>query len=100
MRLSFTSSLLSLLTCIALLLRIHRIGSDTRVVWDETHFGRFATHYITHMFYLDVHPPLGKLVLAFGFWAFGYQGDFGFESGADYPANVPFIAMSDVLCCI
>jgi dolichyl-phosphate-mannose-protein mannosyltransferase len=34
------------------------------VVWDEVHYERFAGAYFTGNYYLDVHPPLGKLLLA------------------------------------
>jgi dolichyl-phosphate-mannose-protein mannosyltransferase len=50
---------------------------------------------------MDVHPPLGKLIIAasssfFGKWilTIGYNGSFSFkEIGMDYPKEVPFVAM-------
>ncbi|KAJ1648219.1 Protein O-mannosyltransferase 2 [Coemansia asiatica] len=80
------------LTLVALAARLHGIGADNRVVWDETHFGRFATRYIKREFYLDVHPPLGKLLLMLVYSVFGYSGDFDFESGSKYPSTVPIAA--------
>ncbi|KAJ1805211.1 dolichyl-phosphate-mannose-protein mannosyltransferase, partial [Coemansia sp. RSA 2599] len=74
---------------VALAARLRGIGADSRVVWDETHFGRFATRYINREFYLDVHPPLGKLLLTAIYAALGYSGDFDFESGQAYPSSVP-----------
>ncbi|PIA17296.1 PMT-domain-containing protein [Coemansia reversa NRRL 1564] len=88
--------LLLLLTFIALYIRIHKIHVDGRVVWDETHFGGFTNNYIAGNFYLDVHPPLGKLLIAFLFRRFGYTGDFAFVSGAEYSSTVPFVSMRRV----
>ena len=34
------------------------------MVWDETHFAGQASHYHTRSLYLDLHPPLGKLLIA------------------------------------
>ncbi|KAJ2237961.1 Protein O-mannosyltransferase 2 [Coemansia sp. RSA 1286] len=89
---SRNSSILFLLTLAALATRLHRISVDNRVVWDETHFGRFATRYINGEFYLDVHPPLGKLLLTLVYRTLGYIGDFEFNSGDTYPSSVPFVA--------
>lgn len=41
-----------------------QIGSPGWVVWDETHFAGQASHYHTRSLYLDLHPPLGKLLIA------------------------------------
>ena len=49
----------------ALWTRLYRIGSPASVVFDEQHFGRFCMHYVRRKFFFDVHPPLGKMLLAF-----------------------------------
>lgn len=39
-----------------------RYPGDT--VFDEVYFKQFAGSYFTHKYYFDIHPPLGKLLLA------------------------------------
>ncbi|KAI8323615.1 PMT-domain-containing protein [Martensiomyces pterosporus] len=85
--------MLALLTCISLCIRMHNVAGDNRVVWDETHFGRFANSYISGNFYLDVHPPLGKMLIAAAFKWLGYTGSFDFKSGQEYPPDVPYAEM-------
>jgi dolichyl-phosphate-mannose-protein mannosyltransferase len=74
------------------------IEFPSEVVFDEVHFGKFASFYITGEYYFDLHPALGKMILAlFGYLA-GFDGEFKFnEIGDDYIANkVPYTAMRAV----
>jgi dolichyl-phosphate-mannose-protein mannosyltransferase len=52
------------LTILALITRFWGLLSPREVVWDEVHYERFAGAYFTGNYYLDVHPPLGKLMFA------------------------------------
>jgi dolichyl-phosphate-mannose-protein mannosyltransferase len=52
------------LTAISALAHYWHLFSPAAVVFDEFHFERFASAYLTGRFYFDVHPPLGSLMYA------------------------------------
>ncbi|KAH9818536.1 glycosyltransferase family 39 protein, partial [Teratosphaeria destructans] len=87
--------LLAVLTLLALFVRLFRIYQPTSVVFDEVHFGGFASKYIKGRFFMDVHPPLAKLLITLAGYLAGFDGDFDFkEIGKDYlEPNVPYVAM-------
>lgn len=87
-----------ILTALSAFVRLHRIGSNTKVVWDEAHFGKFGSHYLKHEFYTDVHPPMGKLLVGLSGYLAGYDGSFKFESGMPFPNNVDFVTMRVFNC--
>ncbi|CAO3571689.1 unnamed protein product [Mortierella alpina] len=80
---------------LALVVRLWHIGYPTSVVFDEVHFGGFASKYIRGRFFMDVHPPLAKMLIALTGWLFGLNPSFDFkEIGMDYlEPKVPYVAM-------
>ena len=86
---------LGLLTLIAAFVRLYRIHQPSSVVFDEVHFGGFASKYIKGRFFMDVHPPLAKLLLTLAGWLAGLDGEFDFKDiGKDYlEPGVPYVAM-------
>ncbi|KAG0288852.1 hypothetical protein BGZ98_004090, partial [Dissophora globulifera] len=63
--------------------------------FDEVHFGGFASKYIRGRFFMDVHPPLAKMLIALTGWLFGLDPSFDFKDiGLDYlEPKVPYVAM-------
>ena len=87
--------MLGVLTVIAAAVRLFRIHQPTSVVFDEVHFGGFASKYIHGKFFMDVHPPLAKMLIALAGWLAGFDGSFDFKDiGKDYlEPGVPYVAM-------
>ncbi|KAK1641283.1 Dolichyl-phosphate-mannose-protein mannosyltransferase-domain-containing protein [Colletotrichum phormii] len=83
------------LTILSAIVRLFRIYQPTSVVFDEVHFGGFASKYIKGKFFMDVHPPLAKMLIALTGWLAGFNGDFDFKDiGKDYlEPGVPYVAM-------
>ncbi|CEJ85746.1 Putative Mannosyltransferase pmti [[Torrubiella] hemipterigena] len=85
---------LSFVTVLAFFTRFWGISHPNEVVFDEVHFGKFASYYLERTYFFDVHPPFAKLLFAFVGWLVGYDGNFHFENiGDSYIANkVPYVA--------
>lgn len=82
------------LVIFALIVRASNLSNPNSVVFDEVHFGGFAKKYIKGAFFMDVHPPLAKLLFAAVGALGGFKGDFSFENIGDvFPPNVPYILM-------
>ena len=75
-----------ILLLLGLLTRFLFFGHPNETVFDEVHFGKFISAYYTHQFYFDIHPALGKLMIA-GFAKFSnFKPEFAFaEIGQKFP---------------
>ena len=62
------------LLVLAAVTRFHRIEDPRSVIFDEAHFNKFTTWYISRHYYVDIHPPLAKLVFAAVLWVLGFVG--------------------------
>ncbi|KAM3120425.1 hypothetical protein RJF_1646 [Candidozyma auris] len=85
---------LAAVTAVAAFVRFRLLGTPAKVVFDEVHFGKFASYYLERTYFFDLHPPFAKLLIAFAGWLVGYDGSFKFENiGDNYiENNVPYIA--------
>eukprot|EP00127_Corallochytrium_limacisporum_P002962 Clim_evm9s144 gene=Clim_evmTU9s144 len=93
--------LLIVFTFLGFLTRFWDISHPGQVVFDEVHFGGFASKYIRRTYFFDLHPPVAKLMITFAAWIMGYNGEFTFkEIGMDYASHdnvyVPYVAMRSV----
>ena len=86
--------MLSSLLLIAFYVRMYNLSNPNSVVFDEVHFGGFARKYILGTFFMDVHPPLAKMLFGAVGAIGGFKGDFEFKSiGDKFPDSTPYIFM-------
>lgn len=76
-----------LVTLVSFLTRFYKIDEPAHVCWDETHFGKMASWYLNRTFFFDVHPPLGKMLIALSGHLTGYDGKFAFDKPGDQYDN-------------
>lgn len=83
------------ITLVAFIARFYYIWYPDEVVFDEVHFGKFASYYIQRTYFFDLHPPFAKLLIALVGWACGYDGHFKFDRiGDSYLTHaVPYIPL-------
>ena len=58
----------------SLLTRNIYIETYKKVGFDECYFGSFINFYLNNTFFIDVHPPFGRLFLTFTSYLMGYRG--------------------------
>ncbi|KAF8681649.1 Glycosyltransferase family 39 protein [Rhizoctonia solani] len=86
--------ILVIVVIIASFVRLYKISYPDSVVFDEVHFGNFASKYIKTRYFVDVHPPLAKLLLTLAAFVGGFDGHFDFkEIGKAYDENTPYVLM-------
>ncbi|KAG7661364.1 PMT4 [[Candida] subhashii] len=90
---------LVVITIFAIYTRFTKLGTPSQVVFDEVHFGKFASYYLEGTYFFDLHPPFAKLLIAFVGWLIGYNGKFKFDAiGDSYIENsVPYIAYRSLM---
>ncbi|RDB20321.1 Dolichyl-phosphate-mannose--protein mannosyltransferase 1 [Hypsizygus marmoreus] len=85
--------LLFFIVLVAAGVRLFRLSKPNSVVFDEVHFGKFASKYIKTQYFVDVHPPLAKLLITLAAFVFGYDGQFDFKDIGKIYERVPYVAM-------
>jgi len=77
--------IITLLT-LSLLTHFLFFGHPNETVFDEVHFGKFVSGYYTREYFFDIHPPLGKLMIAGFAKLFDFEPGFAFaEIGNKFP---------------
>ncbi|QPG73606.1 hypothetical protein FOA43_000918 [Brettanomyces nanus] len=82
-------------TMVAFIARFYYIWYPNEVVFDEVHFGKFASYYLQRTFFFDLHPPFAKLLIALVGYLAGYDGSFKFDTIGDsyLQHSAPYIPM-------
>ncbi|KAF9977574.1 Protein O-mannosyl-transferase 1 [Actinomortierella ambigua] len=83
------------LSLLAMWTRFYKISHPDEVVFDEVHFGKFASYYLRRTYFFDVHPPLAKLMIAAMGYFLGYDGHYLFDNiGESYiKNNIPYVGL-------
>jgi dolichyl-phosphate-mannose--protein O-mannosyl transferase len=83
---------------VTLAIRLFVIYHPSVVVFDEVHFGGFASNYLNRNYYLDVHPPLAKMLIALIGYLGGMDITYRFDNiGLDYlETYVPYILLRGI----
>uniref|UniRef100_A0A8C4XZ61 dolichyl-phosphate-mannose--protein mannosyltransferase n=1 Tax=Gopherus evgoodei TaxID=1825980 RepID=A0A8C4XZ61_9SAUR len=79
------------LTVMGLVNRLWALSYPRAVVFDEVYYGQFVSLYMKRIFFVDDSgPPFGHMLLAFGGYLGGFDGNFLWNRiGAEYSMNVP-----------
>jgi len=91
--------LIIILVILGLTTRLIFLDHPNELVFDEVHFGKFVSAYFTGEYYFDIHPPLGKLLIALGAKLGGYDnyvnnfGVFDFANiGEEFPSDLNYVS--------
>ncbi len=68
-------------------------GHPNQTAFDEVHFGKFVSGYYTHEYYFDIHPPLGKLMIAGFGKLFDFKPEFSFANIGDKFPDSKYLAL-------
>lgn len=93
-----------LLLILSATIRFYNISHPSGCCFDETFFGNFTNYYVNKTYFIDIHPPLGKLLIYFGGKIGGYKGKCTFKTGEYYEKDCGYeilrkvVAMYSSLC--
>lgn len=80
------------LATLAFIIHFAFLSYPAQVVFDEVHFGKFVGAYFTGQYYFDIHPPLGKLMIAGVAKLAGINPVFSFNHiGEQISGNILFV---------
>src|SRR5215203_5607082 len=53
--------------------RLYHLGFPPSILWDEKYFPAMANKYLQGVYQFDLHPPLGKFIIAIGISLLGNE---------------------------
>ncbi|EMG49268.1 PMT5 Dolichyl-phosphate-mannose--protein mannosyltransferase 5 [Candida maltosa Xu316] len=59
---NFENFLTFVILTLAIVIRLYKLYIPDRIVFDEIHIVKYIKHYYTGETFVDVHPPLGRLI--------------------------------------
>ena len=82
---------------LALATRLAWLGHPSGTVFDEVYFREFTADYLSGSYFFDIHPPLGKLLLAGWAALLGYNPQEVISAPATYLRFLPAIAGAAII---
>lgn len=90
----FPRLLFAIVLLVSSALHLAGLATPSSVVFDEVHFGKFATAYCcTGERFFDIHPPHAKLLIAAAGKLGGYRGNFPFQAIGNSYGDTPIFAL-------
>jgi dolichyl-phosphate-mannose--protein O-mannosyl transferase len=68
-----------ILAILAFTIHFAFLSYPSQTVFDEVYFGKFSAAYFNHEYYFDIHPPLGKLIIAAWAWITNFDLVFNYD---------------------
>jgi dolichyl-phosphate-mannose--protein O-mannosyl transferase len=82
-------------TALSYLTYFHRYWNPPAVFWDENYHIASAQKYLHNVYFMEQHPPLGKLLIAAGEWIFHPNARtdqfLGTDYGTDFEPGFSFV---------
>lgn len=69
------------------------IWHPAEVVFDEVHYGKYSSGYLSGKYFFSGHPPLGVELIAFGGWLGGYKPHLDFLNIGEKFSDNSFISL-------